>query len=108
MEIDWTLILISAFGLGVLSLLYRSVVALERNSGTSLRAAEKERREYFALIEKLTEKRDNPTAVKVVDNHSRERIQRMAIDKTIDKPTPPPAPPGTFEGEYASEVEAIQ
>lgn len=72
----------------VLALLgWRLTECLRVTMGQGIRAQERDRRDYFGLIEKLLEKREVPTHenLPLAQVHSQERISRTCVDASVEK-----------------------
>ena len=94
-------------GLGVL--LFKAFHTMSQMSGASLRASERERTQYFNLIERMVEK-DTGDTLMTTRIHAEERVGQSKVNASVERESMKKVDPSIhrpiFEGEYATPEEA--
>lgn len=68
-------------------ILFKLLDVLSKVSGAGMRSSERERKEYFRMIQIMSEKRDTTDKVGLARVHSQERMTNQQIDAAMEKPT---------------------
>ncbi len=98
-----TLVVLGVVMVGVIALAWRALGVVSGLSGVRTRAQERERRDYWDRLERLTEKLSD----RALTIHAQERANQVRAEVDIEKTNrrAPPAPPA--QDEYCTPEEAL-
>ena len=90
-------------------LLFKSLHTISYMSGATLRSNERERTQYFNLIERMVEK-DTGDSTVTARLHAEERVGQSRVNASVERESMKKVDPRVhrpiFEGEYATPEEA--
>lgn len=98
-------VIAAMFGFGLLALIWKSLNTVQFMYDP--RSQQLERRQSLQMIEKLVEKRDNPSSPEMLQQHSVERTMEVresaATDREVSRNAKPAVAPFVHPPEYSDE-----